>query len=226
VTISVLVVDDHELIRAGIVMLLTAQPDIEVVAQAGTADAAIKAARQHSPDVVLMDIQLPGADGIEATRVLTADPPDGRDHLTRVLILTTFADDESLYPALRAGAHGYLLKHAAPHDLATAIRRVAGGDSWLDPAVAGRVIDRINLDGGGARGPKAETIRSVLTPRELEVFQLMAKGWSNQQITEELVVSEATVKTHVARVLMKTGSRDRAQAVALAYQSGLVSGGR
>ena len=202
-------------------MLLTAEPDIEVVAEAGTADEAMEAVRQHKPDVVLMDIQMPGSSGVEATRRLSAESqPD--EQVTRVLILTTFADDESLYPALRAGAHGYVLKHAARQDLATAIRRVAAGDWWLDPAVVGRVIGRIN---DPDPGPKAEDIRARLTPRELEVFLLMGRGWSNRQITERLVVSEATVKTHVARVIMKTGSRDRAQAVALAYQSGLLNGG-
>ena len=201
-------------------MLLTAEPDIEVVAEAGTADEAMEAVRQHKPDVVLMDIQMPGSSGVEATRRLSAESqPD--EQVTRVLILTTFADDESLYPALRAGAHGYVLKHAARQDLATAIRRVAAGDWWLDPAVVGRVIGRIN---DPDPGPKAEDIRARLTPRELEVFLLMGRGWSNRQITERLVVSEATVKTHVARVIMKTGSRDRAQAVALAYQSGLLNG--
>ena len=220
-TISVLVVDDQELIRAGIVMLLTAEPDMEVVAEADNADAALKAAREYQPDVVLLDIRMQGVDGIAVTRELTADPVDDVDHLPRVLILTTFADDETLYPALRAGAHGYLLKHAAPQDLPMAIRRVAAGESWLDPAIAGRVINRLNTP---QPGPGAEAIRSLLTPRELEVFLLVGRGWSNGQIAEHLVVSEATVKTHVARAIMKTESRDRAQAVALAYQSGLING--
>lgn len=204
-------------------MLLTAQPDIAVVAEASDAESAVSAVRNHRPDVILMDIQMPGADGIEATRRLTGEPIDDPDRLTRVLILTTFADDDSLYPALRAGAHGYLLKHAAPQDLAAAVRRVAGGDFWLDPAVAGRVISR--AASAVDHGQGAEQIRELLTPREVEVLELMAYGLSNREITERLVLSEATVKTHVARVVMKTGSRDRAQAVALAYQSGLVRGG-
>jgi DNA-binding NarL/FixJ family response regulator len=221
VAISVVVADDHELIRAGIAMLLAAQPDITVVAEASTGDEVIAAVGQYHPDIVLMDLRMPGTDGIEATRRLTADPPDSdRDHPTRVLVLTTFADDDSVYPALRAGAHGYLLKHAAPQDLPAAVRRVAAGDSWLDPTIAGGVINRIASIPD--HGPGAAELRSVLTPRELEVLGLMAQGLSNQQITEKLVLSEATVKTHVARVIMKTGCRDRAQAVALAYQSGLI----
>lgn len=217
--ISVLVADDHALIRAGIVMLLAAQTDITVVGEAATGDEVLALVRQHSPDVVLMDLRMPGMDGIEATRRLTADPVDG-DHPTRVLVLTTFADEESVYPALRAGAHGYLLKHAAPQDLPTAIRRVAAGDAWLDPSIAGRVIER--LADIPERGPDAAELRSLLTPRELEVMALIAHGLSNRQISQKLVVSEATVKTHVARVIMKTGCRDRAQAVAVAYRSGLV----
>lgn len=217
--ITVLVADDHALIRAGIVMLLAAQPDIAVVGEAATGDEVLAMVRQHSPDVVLMDLRMPGMDGIEATRRLTADPVGGRCP-TKVLVLTTFGDDESVYPALRAGAHGYLLKHAAPQDLPTAIRRVAAGDAWLDPTIAGGVIERLAQI--PERGPDAAELRAALTPRELEVLALIAHGLSNRQISQKLVVSEATVKTHVARVIMKTGCRDRAQAVAVAYRSGLV----
>jgi DNA-binding NarL/FixJ family response regulator len=219
VSISVVVADDQELIRAGIVMLLAAQPDITVLGEAADGNQVLALVAEHSPDVVLMDLRMPGIDGIEATRRLTADPVDP-DRPTRVLVLSTFADDDSVYPALRAGAQGYLLKHAAPQDLPTAIRRVAGGDAWLDPSIAGGVIER--LAQVPERALDATELHSVLTPRELEVLALIAQGLSNRQISEKLFVSEATVKTHVARVIMKTGCRDRAQVVALAYQSGLV----
>jgi DNA-binding NarL/FixJ family response regulator len=219
VAISVVVADDHALIRAGIVMLLAAQPDIIVAGEAANGAEVLELVDEHHPDVVLMDLRMPGLDGIETTRRLTADPINGQ-HGTKVLVLTTFADDESVYPALRAGAHGYLLKHAAPQDLATAIRRVAGGDAWLDPSITGGVIER--LAHVPEQAPDAGELITVLTPREREVLALIAQGLSNRQISEELVVSEATVKTHVARVIMKTGCRDRAQVVALAYRSGLI----
>lgn len=218
-SISVVVADDQELIRAGIVMLLAAQPDITVLGEAADGNQVLALVAEHSPDVVLMDLRMPGIDGIEATRRLTADPVDP-DRPTRVLVLSTFADDDSVYPALRAGAQGYLLKHAAPQDLPTAIRRVAAGDAWLDPSIAGGVIER--LAQVPERALDATELHNVLTPRELEVLALIAQGLSNRQISEKLFVSEATVKTHVARVIMKTGCRDRAQVVALAYQSGLV----
>lgn len=218
-SISVVVADDQELIRAGIVMLLAAQPDITVLGEAADGNQVLALVAEHSPDVVLMDLRMPGIDGIEATRRLTADPVDP-DRPTRVLVLSTFADDDSVYPALRAGAQGYLLKHAAPQDLPTAIRRVAAGDAWLDPSIAGGVIER--LAQVPERALDATELGNVLTPRELEVLALIAQGLSNRQISEKLFVSEATVKTHVARVIMKTGCRDRAQVVALAYQSGLV----
>ena len=218
-SISVVVADDQELIRAGIVMLLAAQPDITVLGEAADGHQVLALVAEHHPDVVLMDLRMPGIDGVEATRRLTADPIDP-DRPTRVLVLSTFADDDSVYPALRAGAQGYLLKHAAPQDLPTAIRRVAAGDAWLDPSIAGGVIER--LAQVPERALDATELRNVLTPRELEVLALIAQGLSNRQISEQLFVSEATVKTHVARVIMKTGCRDRAQVVALAYQSGLV----
>ncbi|GAB3915848.1 DNA-binding response regulator [Microlunatus endophyticus] len=214
-----MVADDQELIRAGIVMLLAAQPDITVLGEAADGNQVLALVAEHSPDVVLMDLRMPGLDGIEATRRITTDPADP-DRPTKVLVLTTFGDDESVYPALRAGAQGYLLKHAAPQDLPSAIRRVAAGEAWLDPSIAGGVIERLSQVPD--HGVGAAELRSLLTPRELEVLALIAQGLSNRQICEKLVVSEATVKTHVARVIMKTGSRDRAQVVALAYQSGLI----
>ncbi|SDS87597.1 response regulator [Microlunatus soli] len=217
--ISVVVADDQDLVRAGLLMLLEAQTDIAVVGEVSDGPGAVEFALREHPDVVLMDVQMPGLSGIEATeRIVRAG---GEDHAApvRVLILTTFADDEVLYPALRAGASGYLLKHAAPQDLPSAIRAVAAGQSWLDPRVAGGVMERAagqprpRIDGG--------RLAELLTPRELEVLALMAQGRTNRQIAEHLVLSEATVKTHVARVIAKTDSHDRAQAVALAYQSGV-----
>lgn len=218
--IRVIVADDQQLVRAGVVMLLAAEADLEVVAEASDGDAAVALAAQHHPDVVVMDIQMAGTDGIVATRRLTADQVgETVDRPTRVLVLTTFADDDVLYGALQAGASGFLLKHAAPSDLPTAIRKVAAGDAWIDPAVAGRVIAAVSHL---RTKPGAVELASLLTPRELEVMIMMAHGLSNREITDRLVLSEATVKTHVARVIMKTACRDRAQAVALAYQSGLV----
>lgn len=220
--VRIVVADDQEMVRAGIVMLLSATPDIEVVGEARTGTEAVELASTLDPDVVVMDLRMPGLDGIEATRVITADRSGSdADRPTRVLALTTFADDETLYGALRAGASGYLLKHAAPSDLASAIRKVAGGDSWLDPLVAGKVIAALSSvpEQIGSGSDLAE----LLTPREREILSLVALGMSNPEISARLVLSEATVKTHVARVIVKTGCRDRAQVVALAYQSGLVT---
>ncbi len=220
-TIKVLIADDQALIRAGLTMLLDAQPDLEVVAEAAEGAEAVRLAELHRVDVVLMDVRMPGTDGVAATRALCADRrSDDSAPGPKVLILTTFDDDDAVYGALSAGASGYLLKHAVPHDLLAAIRRVAAGDAWLDPAVAGSVIAAL------ARGPRpgepVPDILSRLTPREREVLVLIAEGLSNAEIADRLVVGEGTVKTHVSRVLMKTASRDRSQAVALAYRSGLV----
>lgn len=219
-SIRVIVADDQQLIRAGLVMLLAAEPDLQVVAEASDGDTAVALAAHHRPDVVVMDIRMSGTDGISATRRLTTDPAgESVDRPTRVLVLTTFAEDDVLYGALRAGASGFLLKHAAPSDLVAAIRKVAAGDAWIDPAVAGRVIAAVsNL----RTSPGSSELEALLTPREVQVLIMIAHGMSNAEITSRLVLSEATVKTHVARVIMKTGCRDRAQAVALAYQSGLV----
>jgi DNA-binding NarL/FixJ family response regulator len=213
VTIRVLVADDQPLVRAGLVMLLNAEPDIEVVAEAGDGAAAVALARTHSPDIVVMDVRMPVVDGVTATRALTSDGviPDP-DRLIRVLMLTTFNDDDVVYAALRAGASGFLLKHAAPQDLVNAIHAVVAGEAWLAPAVALHVINAL---------AKARP-QYVASDTALGHLTLMAQGLSNGEIKERLVVSEATVKTHVARVLMKTGSRDRTQAVVIAYQCGLV----
>lgn len=224
-TTSVVVADDQPVVRAGIAMILRAEPDLDVVGEADDGHQAVELARSQQADVVVMDIRMPGMDGVAATRLLTTEG-GSPDRLTKVLILTTFDDDDALYGALRAGASGYLLKHAAPRDLVAAVRKVAVGESWLDPAVAGRVIAAVAVL--PARGEPAPAALGRLTAREREVLVLVAHGLSNAEIKERLFLSEATVRTHVCRILIKTGSRDRAQAVALAYQSGLVAapGGR
>lgn len=216
--IRVVVVDDQPLVRAGISMLLQAEDGIEVVAEAGDGREAVAVTHTTRPDIVVMDVRMPGMDGVEATRRIVADTD--ADRLTRVLALTTFQEDEVVYAVLRAGASGFLLKQAAPADLVTAIRRVAGGDAWLDPAVTGAVIAALANMAGTSRS--AAEFVAALTPREQEVLKLIAEGLSNAEIVDLLVVSEATVKTHVARILMKTGSRDRAQLVARAHQVGVV----
>jgi DNA-binding NarL/FixJ family response regulator len=222
VTVSVVIADDHALVRAGIALLLSAEPDIEVVGEASDGREAIELVRSRHPDIVLMDVQMPAMDGVSATRVLTSDEANSDpDRLTKVLVLTTFSDDEAVYGALRSGASGFLLKQAAPGDLITAVHKIASGDSWIDPAVAGRVIRALGASTRAAQGNSMLVER--LTPREREVLVLMADGLSNADIRDRLVLSEATVKTHVARIIMKTESRDRTQAVVLAYKSGIIS---
>lgn len=218
-SIRIIVADDQPLVRAGIAMLLQAEPDFEVVAEASDGQEAVDLARSLQPDLVLMDARMPNLDGIAATQLITTNVADS-NHLTKVLVLTTFNDDEVVYGALRAGASGFLLKHIAPKELTAAVYTVAAGDAWIDPAVARRVIAALAslpIPGVG----HSQRVEG-LTPREREVMVLMAYGLSNAEIKDRLVLSEATVRTHVARILMKSGSRDRAQAVALAYQSGLV----
>lgn len=217
--ITVLVVDDQPLVRGGIAMLLGAQPDLRVVAEAATGNEAIVLAVRHQPDVVVMDLKMPDLDGVAATRRLTAEGRDP-DRLVKVLILTTFNDDESVYAALRSGASGFLLKDSAPTRLVEAVRAVAEGRSWIDPDVGAQVI-RALVSEPTLGAPTSQRI-ARLTPREKEVLVLMARGLSNLEISERFVLSEATVRTHVSRILMKTGSRDRSQAVVLAYQSSLV----
>jgi DNA-binding NarL/FixJ family response regulator len=220
VSIRVAVVDDQALVRGGFAMVLRIHDDIEVVAEAGTGLEAIEVARRHRPDVILMDIRMPDMDGLEATsRILAA-----ADWNVRVLILTTFDPDEYVYKALRAGASGFVLKDIPPDQLATAVRTVADGGALLAPSITRRLIQEF----ASAAPTPAEPPRGLdeLTARELEVFKLLARGLSNAEIAEELVVSETTVKTHVARVLMKLGLRDRVQAVVLAYESGVAVPGR
>ncbi|MET7397403.1 response regulator transcription factor [Dactylosporangium sp. NPDC005572] len=222
--IRVLVCDDQVLVRSGFVTILDAQPDIEVVGEAGDGLAAVELALQVRPDVVVMDIRMPGLDGIEATRRL-AGP--GMAEPVRTLVVTTFNLDEYVYQALRAGASGFLLKDATPQQLVAGVRTVAAGDALLAPAVTRRLIGRYGSrvrptgppDAAGARAGAAT--RSGLAPRELEVLRLIAAGRSNAEIAAALVLSGETVKTYVSRILAKLGLRDRVQAVVYAYRNGL-----
>ncbi len=208
----VLLVDDEELVRTGLRMILDAEPDLTVVGDATDGVAALARLRELAPDVVLMDIRMPRMDGLEATRQIVAQSD------AKVVVLTTFDLDEHVYAALAAGASGFLLKDAPATQLVHAIRVAAAGDALLAPSVTRRLIARFAENRTSAR-PQLPT---DLTPRETEVLTLLAEGLSNTEIAERLVVGDATVKTHVARVLAKLGVRDRVQAVVLAYRSGLV----
>jgi len=221
---SVLVVDDQALVRTGFTMILEAEPDITVIAEAADGARAVELARQHRPDVVLMDIRMPVMDGVEATRQIAG--PEVDDPL-RVLILTTFDLDEYVFEALRAGASGFLLKDTPPEELAAAVRVVAAGDALLAPSITRRLVAEFTSRPTTANdGPPAVTVDlDTLTDREREVLVLMARGRSNAEIASELYVGETTVKTHVGRILMKLHLRDRVQAVVLAYESGLVRPG-
>jgi DNA-binding NarL/FixJ family response regulator len=211
--IRVVVADDQELVREGFAAILSADPGIEVVGLACDGVEAVRATREHRPHVVVMDVRMPRLDGIAATAQVMRLPEPAS-----VLILTTFDLDEYVFEALRNGAAGFLLKDAPPGRLAEAIRTVAAGDTLVDPAVTRRLVERFVQ-----RGPRADI--DALTRREREVLVEIARGRSNSEIAERLVVSEATVKTHVAAILRKHGLRDRAQAVVLAYESGLVEPG-
>jgi DNA-binding NarL/FixJ family response regulator len=212
----VIVVDDQPVVRAGFVAILDAEPDIAVVGEAADGAAAVALCRQVTPDVVLMDIRMPGMDGLTATRLLTAAS-------LRVLVLTTFDLDEYVFEALRAGASGFLLKDAEPADLVEAIRVIAAGEAMLAPTVTRRLIDAFASGAVSAPGPAAgPSVLDALTPREREVLCLVGAGLSNGEIAERLVLSPLTAKTHVSRLLMKLGARDRAQLVVVAYESGLV----
>jgi DNA-binding NarL/FixJ family response regulator len=214
VTIRVLLADDQTLVRSGFRMILRAEADIEVVGEAADGAEAIALSRELGPDVVLMDVRMPSVDGIEATRRIA----DGSERAPRVLVLTTFDLDEYVFEALRAGASGFLLKDAPEEQLVSGIRIVAGGASLFAPAVTRRLIERF----AGAEPPTPPPMLGELTPRELEVLRLVARGLSNAEIAAELVLSEHTAKTHVAHILDKLDLRDRVQAVVLAYESGVV----
>ena len=216
--IRVGVVDDQALVRTGFVMILEVESDIEVVFDASQGREAVELTRRHRPDVVLMDIRMPEMDGIEATRLITSDLPDG----PRILMLTTFDLDEYVYDAIRAGASGFLLKDTPPDDLVAAVRVLAAGDALLAPSVTRRLIEQFAA--GSSFAVPAPGL-AELTDRETEVLKLMARGLSNSEIAARLYVGETTVKTHVSRVLMKLDVRDRVQAVVVAYDSGLVRPG-
>ena len=217
-SIRVLLADDQAMVRAGFRMILGSEPDIEVIGEAENGDQAAAAANRLRPDVVLMDIQMPGVDGLQATRTITQN-----DQLTtRVVILTTFERDEYVFEAMQAGASGFLLKNAPPEELIHAVRVVAAGDALLAPSVTRRIIEQF------ARRPVEPDVRErleSLTQREREVLVMLARGNSNAELAAELFVTEGTIKTHVSSLLAKLGLRDRVQAVVLAYESGLVKPG-
>jgi DNA-binding NarL/FixJ family response regulator len=217
--ITVLLADDEAMVRGGFRMILESEEGIEVVGEADDGDRAVRETQRLRPDVVVMDVQMPGMDGVAATREILArldDPP-------RVLVVTTFDVDEYVYEALRAGASGFLLKNSPPEELARAIRVVAAGEALLAPSVTRRLIEDVASRPRAPSAPPAAF--AELTEREREVLVLVARGLSNAEIAERIVVSLGTVKTHVARLLMKLGLRDRVQAVVLAYESGLVTPG-
>ena len=214
--VRIVVADDHEVVRSGFAELLDTQPDFVVVGTAANGQQAVEVSRERSPDVVLMDIRMPGMDGIEATRQLASDGP----RRPRVLVLTTFDLDEYVYDALRAGASGFLLKDVTAERLIEAVRIIAAGDALLAPGVTRRLISEFAQR--PAARPQPVPSFGDLTPRETEVLGLVAEGLSNPEIAARLVVTEETVKTHVSRILNKLGLRDRTQAVVAAYESGLV----
>ena len=219
-TTRVLIADDQALVRDGFRMILEAEGDFEVVAEAADGLEAVLAARETNPDVILMDVRMPNVDGLEATRRLL----EGKEQGPRILILTTFDLDEYVYEALRAGASGFLLKDTPPEQLVEAIHVVAGGDALLSPVVTRRVIAEFVRHPPASARPTAPGL-DELTARELEILRLIARGLSNAEIAAEAFVSETTVKTHVARILQKLRVRDRVQAVVFAYEHGIVQAG-
>ena len=215
--VRVLLVDDDDLMRAGLRSVLSSDDTIEVAGEAGDGGEALDRVRETQPNVVLMDIRMPGVDGISATREVLAGSVD-----VKVVVLTTFEDDDYIFDALSAGASGFLLKRTKPEELISAIHAVADGDSLLSPSVTRRVIDRMATQPvAGLSGARLEK----LTPREREVLELIGRGLSNREIAESFVIEESTVKTHVKRILMKLRLRDRVQAVIFAYESGLTRAG-
>ena len=215
----VVIADDQTLVRRGFRLILNSAA-IPVVAEAANGREAIAAVRKHRPDVVLMDIRMPELDGLEATRRILASATSGED--VRIIILTTFDLDQYVYAALAAGASGFLLKDVSPEHLVAAVQLVRTGDALLAPSITRRLVERFAPRPAGAAGATGQGL-SALTPRELEVLGLVARGMSNAELAAALTLSEATVKTHVARILTKLGLRDRVQAVVLAYETGLVS---
>jgi DNA-binding NarL/FixJ family response regulator len=210
--ITVLLVDDHELVRRGVRAFLETRPDITVVAEAGSGEEAVRLAAEHAPDVALMDLIMPGMDGVEATRLLTARSPR-----TSVVMLTSYPDDEHVFPAIRAGALSYVLKEVGPEELADAVRKAAAGEAVLHPRVAARVVRELH----GARRDEPNVFRE-LSDRELEVLKLIADGLSNAEIAGRLYVSEKTVKSHVSNILGKLHLADRTQAAVYAWRQGVV----
>lgn len=220
-TIRVVIADDQPLLRSALVNLFGAEPDMEIVGEAGTGAEAVALARSARADVVVMDIRMPDMNGIDATAAIAADESLAG---VRVLILTTFEVEENVIAALRAGASGFLAKDAQPSEIVRAVRTVAAGDSLLSPMATRAIVARVLSQ--PARQDVSPAVLEHLTAREIEVLELVAQGMSNDEIAQELVVSPLTVKTHVSRILTKTDNRDRAQLVALAYESGLVTPGQ
>lgn len=216
----VVLVDDQELVRSGLRRILRPQEGFDVVAECADGDEVEAAVADHAPDVVVMDLRMKRVDGIEATRRLRAD-----DDAPPVLVLTTFDDDELLSGALRAGAAGFVLKDAPAEDLIRAVQRVAGGESWLDPSVTGRVLDRYR-ESAPVSTPERDEPVDELTPREREVLALMGRGLTNAEIADELYISEVTVKSHVGHIFTKLDLRDRAAAIVFAFDHGMVTPGR
>jgi DNA-binding NarL/FixJ family response regulator len=223
VTIRAVIADDQSLVRSGLAMILDTQPDITVVAQADDGVAALHEARSHRPDIVLMDIRMPGVDGLTATKAITADPALAK---TKIVILTTYDLDEYLFSALRAGAAGFLLKGVTPEELIRAVREIAAGGCLLGPSPTRRLIaEFVGIPPKSACDIDAQRRINTLTPRETEVLTLMAGGLTNGEIATTLVIGENTAKTHVGHILDKLHARDRVQAVIIAYQAGLADRG-
>jgi DNA-binding NarL/FixJ family response regulator len=214
--IRVLIADDQRVVRDGLIMLVGLIDGVEVVGSASDGIEAVERAESERPDVVLMDLRMPGMEGAEATRRIRATLPE-----TQVLVLTTYADDQSLFPALQAGARGYLTKDASAEEIEQAIRALAAGRTHLDPAIQQRLVAAV-LEAQQRRAASAESLPDDLSPREIEVLKLIAAGLSNAEIAVALFLSNATVKTHINRIFSKTGARDRAQAVRYAYRHGMV----